>query len=230
MWSPAHGNTTYQSRATTPTIRRSEPSNLPGRPPGRFRQIHTYTASSLQLGRHVVGGGVRHRRCQLTEDHVPLRVPPLLAGGERDHLLGRLLAGVLRHRRDDVHRGRQDVRGRVHLVHEPGVPGADHDRVAGLDLVQVPEAVAVGGAVAGDGEVADLAGRGRVGVVPGALLQVTDGDPLHDDLVPVLAELGDVQHRVAGAEWHVERVGLRLAGVVSGRLVPLLVELALQLV
>ena len=60
--------------------------------------------------------------------------------------------------------GAEDPRPR-HLVDQPAVDGLDDDLVADRELVEVGEGFAVGGAVAGDGEVADLAGHRGLGEV-----------------------------------------------------------------
>ena len=57
----------------------------------------------------------------------------------------------------------------------PG-PCRHEDLIARVQLVEPVEGRAVGRAVAGDGGVAGLAGKGCVGVVAGALLQVGDAD------------------------------------------------------
>ena len=59
-----------------------------------------------------------------------------------------------------------------HLVAERALQGLDLDDVADLHLVDVVERRAPGGAVAGDGRVAGLAGQRRLGVVRRAPLEL----------------------------------------------------------
>ena len=77
-----------------------------------------------------------------------------------------------------------------HLVDEAALDGGDDHVVAGMELVDVVERLAVGGAVPGDGGVALLAGPGRLGVVAGALLEVAHRDPFDEG--PVEADGRDL--------------------------------------
>ena len=118
----------------------------------------------------------RRRALQGGDDHEALRCGEAgVAGGEREAVVGR---------------GRQhvDLLGAhhgdpLHLVAEGALHGGHEDRVAGLQLVEAEEGGAVGGAVAGDGGVAGLAGQRGAGVVARALAQVGQADALDHRLV-----------------------------------------------
>src|SRR5690606_26452902 len=71
----------------------------------------------------------------------------------------------------------------AHLVDEGALHRGDLDPVAGVQLVDVVERGAVGGAVPGDGGVAGLAGERAVLVVARPTLEVVQAHYLDDDLV-----------------------------------------------
>jgi hypothetical protein len=100
-----------------------------------------------------------------------------VAGGQRQvGALGRRVGGSAGHRRDDLDvRGPDDLAARdtgaavQHAVDVPGLARLDDERIACLQLVEVEEGRAAADPVAGDRDVAPLAGHGGAGVVPGAV-------------------------------------------------------------
>jgi hypothetical protein len=125
-----------------------------------------------------------------------------VAGGEGQPRLGGLDPRLARHGQGDLGAGGSDDLGAGDAVGEPAVAGLDHDGVAGLQLVEVGERRAVGGAVPADDGVADLAGLRRPDDAAGPGLEVLDRGAL-DDHRRVVVEPGqgrDAQHRDAGPE------------------------------
>ena len=124
------------------------------------------------LGTSVVqdrfADGSRRFGDQLAEDDDALPGGPLrVARGEGERGAVRIGGG------HDLVVTRLDDSSAGDGVGEHAVQRGGHDGVAGLELVDVVERLAVGGAVAGDGGIAELAGQRRVGEVSGALLEVT---------------------------------------------------------
>ena len=78
-------------------------------------------------------------------------------------------------------------------VDVPALARLEHDAVALDELAEAVERRAVGGAVAGDDDVAELAGQRGAGDVAGALLEVRDGGALDDDPGVVAVQRRDVQ-------------------------------------
>ena len=151
------------------------PSGLlsPSRPSAR---VGACVGRRLAQQRGGVDGERRLRRYQLRLDDEPLARRELrVAGRERQLRVRRVV--------DDV-----GVLG-VHdeLVGDGVGVLADHargdDLVTRLELVEVEERLAVGGAVSGDRGVPHLAGQGRARIVAGAFLQVLAAGALHEDLV-----------------------------------------------
>ena len=118
----------------------------------------------------------------------------------------------------------------VRYTNQPSTVSHD-DRVAGVELVELVERGSVGGPVAGDHHVADLARQRRARVVARTPLQVTVRDALDDHLGVTVAQSRDVEHgeAVAGVEPN-RLAGLRVLR--GGRLLlpPGLGELRAQLV
>ena len=112
--------------------------------------------------------------------------------------------GVLLVLLEHPHVGRLHDEDPLHLVVERALHRGDDDEVALLQLVDVGEGGAVGGAVAGDGGVAGLPGERRLGVVAGGLVELLEADALHHDLL-------DVQLRDLDAPDHVADVGREVA-------------------
>ena len=142
-----------------------------------------------------------------------------LAGGQRDHPLGGGGAGTLRVRRNDlgVIRGHDLILGVV--VHVPVILGADHDRVARLQFVDVAQRLAVAVAMARHGEVAEFPGHLAGGVVPHAMLvQLFQRGALHDVALPLVAEAGDVDLRDQIALRGLLRLHRRIAFLLRGHL------------
>ena len=85
----------------------------------------------------------------------------------------------------------------VDLVDELALDGGEDDLVAGLELVDVVERLAVGGAVAGDGHVALLAGQRGLGVVARAPGELVDAVPSTTVRVTPMAGISIWADRVA---------------------------------
>src|SRR5680860_359369 len=123
-------------------------------------------------------------------------------------------------------RDRRDV-GRLHdmglrdAVDVPCRVGLNHEWIAHLNRLDVREGLAVRGAVAGKGEVADLAGHGRVGIVADAqrVEYTRTARAFGDGLDVVIAPARNVQRAERGgltllAQYRrsVRRVHLELVG------------------
>src|SRR6185437_905347 len=215
-----YGNTTRNSSATAARISMAEPMTLAGTPPGSLRQIQPYTSIPPSAAGHRRRGALadRERRpVQFGVDDHPLPGGELgMAGRQREQPPGRGRARLVRHRRDHRDVGRVDdlATGEAQRGDRVGVaaavaddavgvpvrPGADDDRGAGLELVQVEERRPLADPVPGDGDVADRARQRSVDVVAGALVQLVEVGALDDGEDVVGAEVRDVDQREAVAE------------------------------
>src|SRR6185437_682540 len=214
-----YGNTTRNSSATTARISMAEPMTLAGTPPGSLRQIQPYTSIPPSAAGHRRRGALadRERRpVQFGVDDHPLPGGELgMAGRQREQPPGRGRGRLVRHRRDhrDVGRvddlaageaQRRDGVGVAAVTDDPvGVPvrpGADDDRGAGLELVQVEERRPLADPVPRDRDVADRARQRGVDVVAGALVELVEVGAFDDREDVVGAEVRDVDQREAVAE------------------------------
>ena len=152
-----------------------------------------------------------------------------MAGGEGEHLLGGLDPGLAGRRRDHLDVLRHHDQRLGDLVDVEGVGRLHHDRVPALEAGDVLEHAPIGVAVAGHREVADLAGQGRLRVVPGAL----DVEHLLEAHALGEGELGAVEgghvhlaphHGVAGRLGHGRRALLARRDLLGVDLSPLLLE------
>src|SRR4051812_25890023 len=94
-----------------------------------------------------------------------------MAGGERDASV----AGLLEHR----YIARLDDLAAGHFIDELALASGDIDFVTHLELADVTERGAVGGAVPGNGGISGLTGQRSAAVVPWTLLQVGHAGSLH---------------------------------------------------
>ena len=111
------------------------------------------------------------------------------AGGHGQHAFGRCCAGVFGVGRHHFGLCRQHDFVAGVVVHVPVILRADDDRVAFLQFVDVAERLPVAVAVAGEGEVADLAGHLRIRVVAEAVLvELCQVRAFHQVALPLAAE------------------------------------------
>jgi hypothetical protein len=163
-----NGNMIMNSSATAAATSARAWRTFAGRRPGSRRQIQSYMHSAGHDRRRA--GSPRTGSVQLSEDHQPLsRGEARMARGNGEQGLSRAYPRSLRNRVDDVESARRDDRPPGHPVDVPPGCRLQHQRIARLKPVQMPERCAVGGAVAGDDEVARLSWQGRSRIVAGPL-------------------------------------------------------------
>ena len=132
-----------------------------------------------------------------------------VAGGERERVLEGLgvvvEVPVVVAQHFDLVGGHDDRLS--HFVDEAALDGGHDHFVAGMELVDVVERLAVGGAVPGQGGVALLSGPRRLGVMAGALLEVAHRDPLDEGPVQVDGRDFDPAGILAGGRDELGRQG-----------------------
>jgi len=129
---------------------------------------------------------------ELGSYHDPLPQRALGVTGEQG---GDVVSGVVGDP-DGVRRNDQRLGHRVHDVDV--VPSLEQHQVAPLQLVEITEWRAVGGAMAGEHHVAGAPGRSGPDPVPGTSRQHSEIDPGEDDVIEI--DGGDPNRAQRGAE------------------------------